>query len=299
MGFALVGMMALAHVRGHLRASLPVAGRVLPLQRAGRPPFQRVHAGASTTPLGTPPGTKAKGAGGVVPGETTENVFAQRLAKVREMREANVEPFAYSYAPTHRCEALQREYEALGAGEEATDAVVAVSGRVTLKRVFGSLTFLTLSDETGTVQIYMDKKRLGDSFKEIKRWIDIGDIIGASGSPKRTDKGELSVAATDWTMLTKCFRPLPDKWHGLTDVSKRYRQRHLDLIANPEVMTIDGRRSVQTSPNPQTVRQPASVPIHKYKIIIFIIIHCRCARLSGCVRRSHPQSGVGWILATS
>lgn len=181
----------------------------------------------------------AKGGGAAAAAEGEElsqaDVFAQRLAKVKEMREASVEPYAYSYAPTHACERLQAEFEALGAGEEAEGVEVAVCGRVTLKRVFGSLAFLTLQDESGTVQLYLEKKRLGPLFKDVKRWIDIGDIVGARGAPKRTDKGELSVAASEWSMLTKALRPLPDKWHGLTDVSKRYRARHLDLIVNPSV----------------------------------------------------------------
>ncbi|KAJ1628472.1 hypothetical protein T492DRAFT_875121, partial [Pavlovales sp. CCMP2436] len=108
MGFALLHMIAaLAHVRGHLRAILPVAGRALPLQRAGG--FRRMHAAANEQ------ATRTKASGEGMLSETQENVFAQRLAKVQEMREENVEPFAY--APTHRCEALQREYTALGAGE--------------------------------------------------------------------------------------------------------------------------------------------------------------------------------------
>lgn len=199
-------------------------------------------------------GAGAKRGGGGAPAAGVEDaavsqagVFAQRLAKVAEMREASVEPFAYTYAPTHRCDALQREFASLAPGAEAEGAAVAVCGRVTLKREFGSLTFLTLADETGTVQLYMDKKRLGDAFKDVKRWIDIGDFVGAAGSPKRTEKGELSVAASEWTMLTKCFRPLPDKWHGLTDVSKRYRQRHLDLIVNPSVRKTLRQRAQITS----------------------------------------------------
>lgn len=239
----------IASVRGYARAPsarLAASGRAVQLHRMSR---ARLHGGVRAA---APPGDGANakrstGAAAADEEATPADVFAQRLVKVREMRDANVEPFAYSYAPTHRCDALQLEYESLAAGEEATDATVAVCGRVTLKRVFGSLTFLTLADETGTVQLYLDKKRLGDSFKDVKRWIDIGDFVGARGAPKRTDKGELSVAASEWTMLTKCFRPLPDKWHGLTDVSKRYRQRHLDLIVNPAVRKTLRQRAQITS----------------------------------------------------
>lgn len=237
------------HALGHARAPaglLAGARRAVPVQRVARAPLHRARA-ASTLAGGAGAPAAQQSARADEAEALPADVFAQRLLKVREMREANVEPFAYTYAPTHRCDALQREYASLGAGDEEEGAVVAVCGRVTLKRVFGSLTFLTLVDETGSVQIYLDKKRLGDSFKDVKRWIDIGDIVGARGAPKRTDKGELSVAASEWTMLTKCFRALPDKWHGLTDVSKRYRQRHLDLIVNPAVRKTLRQRAQITS----------------------------------------------------
>ena len=112
---------------------------------------------------------------------------------------------------------------------------MAVSGRVMLKRVFGKLAFFTIQDSSGTTQLYLEKKRIGDGFKDLLGLIDIGDIIGARGSMRRTDKGELSVYTRECMMLTKAIRPLPDKWAGLTDVNKRYRQRYLDMIVNPEV----------------------------------------------------------------
>lgn len=104
-----------------------------------------------------------------------------------------------------------------------------------MRRIFGKLAFFELQDDTGTIQLYIEKGRLEDEFKNIKDWTDSGDIIGATGSVKRTEKGELSVYVNDWTMLTKSLLPLPDKWSGLTDVNKRYRQRHLDMISNENV----------------------------------------------------------------
>jgi len=103
-----------------------------------------------------------------------------------------------------------------------------------LKRVFGKLAFFTLRDQTGDVQLYFDKSRL-DTFDAIKKYIDAGDIIGAKGSVKRTEKGEISVVVTEWVMLTKSLLPLPDKVAGLKDTELRYRQRHLDLIMSPDV----------------------------------------------------------------
>ena len=101
--------------------------------------------------------------------------------------------------------------------------------------MFGKLAFFELQDDSGSIQLYLEAGRLGAEFKTIKEWTDAGDIIGVTGTIKRTDKGELSVYVSEWSMLTKSLQPLPDKWAGLTDVNKRYRQRHLDLISNAEV----------------------------------------------------------------
>lgn len=171
-----------------------------------------------------------------------------RLAKVEAMREAGEEPYAYTYEKTHSAQELQDLYEGkLEGGEEDEDADVAVAGRIMAKRVFGKLAFFTLQDESGTIQLHLEKNRLGDSFKNLKAWIDSGDIVGIRGTVRRTDKGELSVYAKEWKMLTKSAAPLPDKWHGLTDISKRYRSRHLDMIVNPTVRDTFRKRAIITS----------------------------------------------------
>lgn len=171
-----------------------------------------------------------------------------RLSKVQAMREANVEPYAYTYDRTHSSGQLHDLYQGkLEGGEEDETADVAVAGRIMAKRVFGKLAFFTLQDETSTIQLHLEKNRLGDSFKDLKAWIDAGDIIGVRGTIRRTDKGELSVYAKEWTMLTKSAAPLPDKYHGLTDISKRYRNRHLDLIVNPDVRETFRKRALITS----------------------------------------------------
>ena len=184
-----------------------------------------------------------------------------RLSKVSAMREAGAEPYAYVYNPNRSASQLAQEYDgklepggedvnneytSLSDGEE-----IAVAGRIMARRVFGKLAFYTLQDETGTIQLQFDKKRLGerdaDSFKNLKAWTDSGDIIGARGTIRRTDKGELTLYAKEWTMLTKSALPLPDKYHGLTDISKRYRNRHLDLIVNPSVRDTFYKRAKITS----------------------------------------------------
>eukprot|EP00557_Chaetoceros_sp_GSL56_P005945 CAMPEP_0176487904 /NCGR_PEP_ID=MMETSP0200_2-20121128/6402_1 /TAXON_ID=947934 /ORGANISM="Chaetoceros sp., Strain GSL56" /LENGTH=628 /DNA_ID=CAMNT_0017884807 /DNA_START=284 /DNA_END=2170 /DNA_ORIENTATION=+ len=179
---------------------------------------------------------------------TDSELRQARLAKVESMRKEGVEPYAYSYKPTHTAKELQDLYEGkLEGGEEDESADVAVAGRIMAKRIFGKLSFFTLQDESGTIQLQMEKSRLGDTFKNLKAWVDAGDILGVRGTIRRTDKGELSVYATEWTMLTKSAAPLPDKWHGLTDISKRYRSRHLDLIVNPIVRETFRKRAIITS----------------------------------------------------
>lgn len=184
-----------------------------------------------------------------------------RLAKVAAMREAGAEPYAYVYSPNRSASQLAREYDGkLEPGEEDADnkysslcdtEEVAVAGRIMARRVFGKLAFYTLQDETGIIQLQFDKTRLGErdaqSFQNLKAWTDTGDIIGAKGTIRRTDKGELTLYAKEWTMLTKSALPLPDKYHGLTDISKRYRNRHLDLIVNPSVRDTFYKRAKITS----------------------------------------------------
>jgi lysyl-tRNA synthetase class 2 len=183
---------------------------------------------------------------------TDSELKAARLAKVDAMKEVGVEPYAYTYDPTHSVSELQVLYDGkLEGGEEDELANVAVAGRIMAKRVFGKLAFFTLQDETGTIQLHLEKNRLGDSFKNLKDWVDSGDIVGVRGTIRRTDKGELSVYAKEWVMLTKSAAPLPDKWHGLTDISKRYRSRHLDMIVNPIVRETFRKRAKITA----TLRQ--------------------------------------------
>lgn len=170
------------------------------------------------------------------PQQTLEELRQVRLDKVAALKAAGLTPYAYSFAATHSTTQLQQQFAALPAGSEDSSANVSIAGRVMLRRTFGKLAFFTLQDGAGVVQLYLDKARLGDAaFEQLRDLSDAGDIIGVHGSVKRTDKGELSVYVSQWQMLTKSLLPLPDKFHGLTDVNTRYRQRHLDLIVNPHV----------------------------------------------------------------
>ncbi|KAF8407569.1 hypothetical protein HHK36_006703 [Tetracentron sinense] len=170
-----------------------------------------------------------------------EAIRAIRLKKVEELRGKGFEPYAYKWDRTHTANQLQDTYKHLENGEEANskDDLVSIAGRIVARRAFGKLAFFTLRDDSGTIQLYCEKERLlNDQFEQLKTLVDIGDILGASGSIKRTEKGELSVHVNSFTILTKSLLPLPDKYHGLTDVDKRYRQRYIDMIANPEVANV-------------------------------------------------------------
>ena len=173
-----------------------------------------------------------------------------RLEKAKALEDLGQGPYALGFEPSHRMAALQDSHADLPNGEER-DVSVAVAGRVMTRRVMGKLAFFTLADETGTIQLFLEKAGLEAQqegwFKQITSLVDAGDWIGVSGSLRRTDRGELSVKVRDWRMLSKSLQPLPDKWHGLADVEKRYRQRYLDLIVSPDTRETFRRRALLVS----------------------------------------------------
>ena len=117
---------------------------------------------------------------------------------------------------------------------EATPITVKVAGRIMLKRVMGKASFVTLQDLAGRIQAYVAREAIGESaYEDFKTW-DLGDIVGCEGTLFKTKTGELTVKATEIRLLTKSIRPLPDKFHGLTDVEQKYRQRYADLIMSEQ-----------------------------------------------------------------
>ncbi|MFE1747805.1 lysine--tRNA ligase [Coleofasciculus sp. H7-2] len=184
---------------------------------------------------------------------SSDDIRATRLEKVEQLKQLGMNPYAYQWESSHHAAQLQEKYADLPSGEEV-EVEVAIAGRIMARRVFGKLAFFTLQDETGSIQLYLEKKRIDegmadvpDAFKHLKDLTDAGDILGAKGTIKRTEKGELSVYVKQYAILTKSLLPLPDKWHGLTDVAKRYRQRYVDLIVNPEVRETFRRRALITA----------------------------------------------------
>ena len=165
-----------------------------------------------------------------------------RIAKAAALRKVGREPYAIGFQPTSTAAKLQLEHKDLANGQER-DVEVCLAGRVLARRVMGKLAFFTLSDESGSIQLFLEKATLQEfspelqepgAFKQITDFVDTGDWLGVQGVLRRTDRGELSIKVKSWTMLSKSLQPLPDKWHGLSDIEKRYRQRYLDLIVNPE-----------------------------------------------------------------
>ena len=184
---------------------------------------------------------------------SSDDIRATRLEKVEQLKQLGMNPYAYQWESSHHAAQLQEKYADLPSGEEI-EVEVAIAGRIMARRVFGKLAFFTLQDETGSIQLYLEKKRIDeemadvpDAFKHLKDLTDAGDILGAKGTVKRTEKGELSVYVKQYAILTKSLLPLPDQWHGLTDVAKRYRQRYVDLIVNPEVRETFRRRALITA----------------------------------------------------
>jgi lysyl-tRNA synthetase, class II len=176
-------------------------------------------------------------------GEVTEDrdpgdLIAARLRKLDAIRELGVDPFPRKYERTHLSSRVLEDFDALE-GQS-----VRVAGRIVgAIRHMGKAGFAHILDSGGRMQIYFKRDVLGDDGFALYRELDIGDFIGVEGPPFRTKTGEVTIEARSLTFLSKAIRPLPEKWHGLTDVEKRHRQRYLDLIVNPEVREVFATRA--------------------------------------------------------
>lgn len=171
-----------------------------------------------------------------------------RLDKLHNLRERGIDPYPRIYDRTHTTrEAAEQFQSAELSGEEVAEhEEVSVAGRITAMRGMGRVTFCDILDGSGKIQAMFRSNQLGVSYDTL-RDMDIGDWIGVTGPVIRTRMGEVTVQATGFTLLCKSIRPLPEKWHGLTDTEIRYRQRYLDLIASPEARRIAVMRSQMVS----------------------------------------------------
>lgn len=155
-------------------------------------------------------------------------VRRQKLDKIRAL---GVEPYGQKFNWDHHAADIRRDAEEL----EKNETHVRIAGRIMIRRGQGKTAFCVLRDQSGDIQVYFKRDELPEKEWALFKLVDIGDILGIEGTVFTTHTGELTVRVLHFTMLSKSLRPLPEKWHGLTDKEQRYRQRYLDLIMNPEV----------------------------------------------------------------
>ncbi len=183
--------------------------------------------------------------------DRSDDIVRQRLLKLGSIRARGIDPYPHRYRRTHTSQEATTLFQRWEAGETAVPPQVGIAGRVVAHRPMGKATFLDVRDGSGKLQVYLREDTLGEERYGLAKELDIGDIIGVSGQLFRTRTGELSVEANDLSLLSKSLQPLPEKWHGLTDVEKRYRQRYLDLISSDKSRYVFAVRSKTIS----TIRQ--------------------------------------------
>ncbi len=168
---------------------------------------------------------------------TPDNEYIKvRKDKAEELRKEGVNPFVNGIQPTTTTAVIHENYDDKdGATLEKDDSKRSIAGRVIAIRSFGKAAFLQIRDRTGKLQIFVQKQNVGDELFKLFKKFDVGDIGWFEGVMFRTKTDELTLNAADFKLVTKAYRPLPEKWHGLTDVETRYRQRYVDLIVNDDV----------------------------------------------------------------
>lgn len=169
--------------------------------------------------------------------EDQDELRNTRLNKMKAMRELGIEPYGDKFPRDKSAAEIKARFD------ELDGSTVNLPGRIMAIRSHGKASFMDLQDESGKIQVYVKADDIQSDAYTLFKLLDIGDIVGVTGTVFRTRRGEISVHARDLRMLSKCLRPLPEKWHGLTDVDLRYRQRYLDLIINPEVRETFATRS--------------------------------------------------------
>ena len=173
-----------------------------------------------------------------------EHIAQQRLEKLSRIRARGINPYPNCYHRSHTTQEAAAAFEEQeGKIEVASILEPRLAGRITASRLMGKIAFLDISDSSGKIQLYFSRELLGNDKYQFLREFDIGDIIGARGKLFRTRTGEITLEVADFSLLSKSLRSLPEKWHGLVDVEKRYRQRYLDLVSNEEIMPVFKCRS--------------------------------------------------------
>ncbi len=176
--------------------------------------------------------------------EDLNDLVLQRRAKVAELRDQGQNPYANDCAISHTAADIHGAHADQDATALEADAPhYVIAGRIMARRDFGKAAFIQVQDRSGRIQVYVGRDMVGEAAFEQFKKLDLGDIVATGGVPFRTKTGELSLRADSLRLLTKSLQPLPEKWHGLTDVETRYRQRYLDLIVNPDVRETFRKRS--------------------------------------------------------
>ncbi len=165
-----------------------------------------------------------------------------RLRKIKDLEEMGVPVYTVGFSPDTRSGDFKERFDG-NAGPAPGEDVVAMCGRILALRIMGKASFIRIRDEQGDFQAYVARDTVGKEAYKLVKKLDVGDIIGVRGRPFKTRTGELSVMADEFVMLTKSLHPLPEKWHGLTDVETRFRQRYIDLIVNPAARDVVRVRS--------------------------------------------------------
>lgn len=184
---------------------------------------------------------------------------AQRLGKVDALRASGAEPYPFRFERSAYAADIHERFGDLDAGA-STGERVTVAGRIMGMRDIGSLAFVVLQDATGRIQLFAEEARLADGFAAFTD-LDVGDWVGAEGEVITTRRGELSVAVDGFTLLSKGLRPLPEKWHGLTDVEQRHRRRYVDLIVNEDARRIARARVATVESLRTTLRDRAFLEV--------------------------------------
>jgi lysyl-tRNA synthetase class 2 len=171
--------------------------------------------------------------------DDTSELIQQRIRKLDALRRDGIDPYPNDFRVTHTSRDLHEAFDSLSDDElKSAGETFSLAGRIMAIRDFGKASFIQIQDRKGRIQVYLQKDIVGDSAFQLFKTFDIGDIIGLKGKIFRTKTRELTLQVQGFRLLAKSLRPLPEKWHGLTDIEARYRQRYLDLIANPKVKEI-------------------------------------------------------------
>jgi lysyl-tRNA synthetase class 2 len=173
-----------------------------------------------------------------------DRIEQSRLEKLSRLINRGIDPYPHKFQRTHSNEEAIALYHRLTSVDAAADMpAMRLAGRVTAIRFMGKAAFFDIRDGSGKLQVFFRRDSLGEDKYEVLHDFDLGDFLGAGGKLFKTRSGEITLEASEFTLLAKSLLPLPEKWHGLIDVEKRYRQRYLDLISNDDVKELFIKRS--------------------------------------------------------